>query len=541
MKIKGRILLFAMLLAVCVTVLAACKYEIESPDYYFSVTSEDTTEESNEYFSNSSTEFSSLTGETEDSYVESSSDSLGESSVELSDSSIENSEEISVDSSADSSTDSSEEISFDSSIESSEEISFDSSIESSEEVSSESSIDSSEESALDSSEDSSEDSSSSNPSCGEQDHQQGDWVVGHVFITTSQQPTCLRSGYSRTFCMNCDLELDYQFYPELGHKRVTVPGFESTCCTHGATESVYCERCQWVLDDSEELPFSDHEYVEGCCMWCDLTELKFESVKREFQEAYAVCVGPVKNARRVVIPAKATIIDEEGRTYTYDVKEIKELAFARHHELYSVEIGENIEKIGGGAFDLCINLKEVYDKSKTQVTKGCDMVTVFGFNLTIKTEDIHYEAYESKISFSETGCIIYTDGEESTLIGCRNTHNKVIIPEGVTHIAAYVFEKCYYVTDVTIAASVQYIEKRAFYYECETHDDDVENHLSCKNPIKHVTFLNPYDWYVGEHLVFQDPIKMDADLSEPLEAWYQLVILRERYWIQEELFLNPTT
>jgi hypothetical protein len=335
------------------------------------------------------------------------------------------------------------------------------------------------------------------------------------------------------------MELDYQFYPALGHEEVTVDGFKSTCCTHGATGSAYCERCLVVLDEPEELPFIDHVYYEGCCKWCDLTILKFERVKRDFEGPYAVCLGPDKYARRVIIPAETTIVDKEGNRYTYKVKEIAESAFAGHNELYSIEIGENIEKIGTAAFDLCNNLTEVYDKSKAQVTKrGLDENGWISY--VVAEDDFHYEPFESRISYSETGCVIYTNETESVLIGCRNTHNTVVIPEGVTKISAYVFELCDFVTEVIIASTVQYIESQAFFYECATHYNDIEHHFKCKSPIYHITFLNPNNWYVWEYNEEfpQDPAPMRYDLSEPMVAWYQLVVLRDQVWYQEEFLVN---
>ena len=333
MKVKSGkyLLLFSLLFIFCATIFAACKDDGE-PDFYFSLTPisieenelSSTNEESSLSISSTSTDTAStnegsLTSSTEEESVNS---------------------EISI-----SSIGSSEESTSDSFIESSNESSFDSSIDSSTESSSDSLIESS----------GSEDSKT--PSCGDQNHQPGDWVVDHVFKTVSQQPTCLISGYSRTFCIGCDLQLEYEFYPELGHEEVVVSGFDSTCCTHGATESSYCSRCFVVLESSEELPFSDHDYLEGCCKWCDLTELKFEKVKREFEDPYAVCIGPAKLARRVVIPEEVTFMDGDGRTSTYIVKEIKESAFARHYEMYSIEIGKNIERIGEDAFDCCLNLR----------------------------------------------------------------------------------------------------------------------------------------------------------------------------------------
>lgn len=479
-KIRKYLWIFAMIMALCVCVFTACDGDDSSPDYYFSVNNEGSTDEVASSIPDGATTDSVSTEDASNSSMASAEKESGLNSTQ------DSNEEVS------SSSDSEGEV-----------------------------VD-----------------STDVPPCGKEDYQPGDWVADHSFITTSQDPDCVTTGYSRTFCEYCNWEVEYEVYPALGHKSVTVPGYPSTCCTNGATESKYCSRCSYVLDESEVLPFIDHVYYEGCCRWCDLTLLKFERVKRDFEKEYAICLGPVEYARRVIIPAQVAIMDKDGGTWTLAVKEIADLAFEGHHELYSVEIGANVEKIGAGAFDLCYNLKEVYDKSKTQVTKGGVEDNGWLSNY-VKAEDMHYEPFESKISYSETGCIIYTDGDDVRLIGCRNTHNTVIIPEGVTYIESYVFELCYYVTEVIIASTVKYIESRAFYYECATHDDQIEDHLSCKNPIKHVTFLNTEGWYVKGAFDTKDPVKMVFDLSEPLEAWYQLIVLRERVWMQEELLPNP--
>ncbi|MBE7079772.1 MAG: hypothetical protein E7371_00875 [Clostridiales bacterium] len=492
MKVKsGKSLwLLAILCILCTMIFVACKGN-DNPDYYFSISTDSSVEEVSSTASES--EQSSCLGESDSSSIFISSDIVEIPTLDITSiDSIVNLPNDSLNSSSDTSSEMGEA-----------------------------------------------DNTSSAPSCGDQGHQQGDWPIDHVFMTTSQQPTCLTTGYSRTFCIGCDMELNYEFYPALGHKKVTLGGFDSTCCTHGATGSAYCERCLVVLDEPEELPFSDHVYYEGCCKWCDLTILKFAHVKHDFEDPYAICLGPEKYARRVIIPAEATIMDEKGNRYTYEVKEIAEWAFAGHNELYSIEIGENIEKIGTAAFDLCHNLKEVYDKSKTQVTKR-SLDENGWISYVVAEDDFHYEPFESRISYTETGCIIYTNEKESVLIGCRNTHNTVIIPEGVTKISAYVFELCDFVTEVIIASTVQYIEAQAFYYECATHYDDIQHHFKCKSPIYYITFLNPNNWYVWEYNEECpcDPTKMPYDLSESSVAWYQLVVLRDQVWYQEEFLLN---
>ena len=542
-KLGKYLLLLTMVLSICMMVCVACtddeeysySYPTES-DYVFensSLSVDLSNSQSSELQSNSSDLEQSFVS-SEDSFVsfdensmESISESLDYSSIEIEDSSIDDD--------------------YSSSICSSEESSSYSSIEDSSDCSSDDIIDSDDDSSSTSSSTSSIDiednSSSGGPSCGDTEHEEGEYVVDHVFITVREEPDCVNSGFERRYCTGCGLEIYYNVFDALGHKKVTIPGFASTCCTYGATESSYCERCDIDLVVSEQVPFSDHKYDWGSCIWCDLAILQFKMVKKDFQEPYAVCLGPYTdegmkhpNARRVIIPSEVEILDDRGIGKFYPVKEIAEVAFSMHYELYSVEIGENVEKIGEAAFEGCLNLKEVYDKSKTQVTKA---VSKTGSKMDgrishyVKEEDIHYEEYDSKISFSETGCIIYTDGEDSILIGCRNTHTEVIIPEGVTEIGPFAFVSSYLVSKITIAASVNYMERYAFCYICPWHRQLATTDCDCLKPLNSVVFLNPKDWYTKQYdLEHYAPIPYD--LSVPDNAFYELMHMLDYYWQRME-------
>ena len=534
------ILLLSLMLSICVMVCVACKGGKDSSETY-STESETIYEESSSLVSTESSTHQNSTSQSTDTQYEQSSIPEESSTISVFESSLEISVESSEFSSVES-VESSVEESINSSENTESETSLDSSIIEESIYSSDDFIDISDDSSVSSSsieEDSSEDSSSSSHNCGNDDYEEGEFVVDHIFVTHVEPPDCTKSGYKRTFCIGCDMEVFYEEYEPLGHKEVIVPGFSSTCCTYGATESSYCERCEIELTASQKLPFSDHSYDWGSCKWCDLAILQFKMIKRDFEEPYAVCIGPYTdatmkhpNARRVVIPAEVAIRNEKGEDIIYPVKEVAEVAFAMHYEIYSVEIGENIEKIGPYAFEGCYNLKEVYDKSKTQVTKG-GLYKNGWMSAYVKEEDFHYEEYDSKISFSETGCIIYTDEEDSILIGCRNTHQEVVIPEGVTKIGPYVFASAYQVSKITIAASVTFMERYAFCYICPIHRVLDKTDCPCKEPFFSVVFLNPNDWYIRAYEL-QEYKAVEIDLSIEENAFNELMGKRDYYWTRKE-------
>jgi len=366
------------------------------------------------------------------------------------------------------------------------------------------------------------------PSCGDQDHELGDVIVEHTFTTERKEPDCLNEGYIKEYCSECGEVQKIEPIEALGHDKETIPGYSSTCLKHGMTDSVRCKRCEETLIESQQLPLAEHNYkYDFSCSWCDLALLKFEVA----ENAYAICIGPEGNARRVVIPDTVELLNSLDVPKIYPVKKIKEAAFHSHYEMYSLEIGKNVEEIGTEAFGDCKNLTEIYDKSQMRVgelprEENGGLTTDYG-----ERKDFYYEEFESNIEIID-GCVIFHDGEEKVMIGCTNNYSdfrgtSLVIPEGVTIINGFVFTKCNYISSVTIAISVKEIKRYAFYFDCKANHTDLDHDADdCESPIDEIIMLNTKDWEISK-----DDIDFSWAPTSKYDIWKNLVVHYNNHWV----------
>lgn len=285
-----------------------------------------------------------------------------------------------------------------------------------------------------------------------------------------RKPTCEQEGIVR---YTCDCGKFYTEAPQaLGHEAVIDPAVPSTCVSHGFSEGSHCSRCDKILVAQESLSLTAHTYQYGYCSVCNLTGLTF-SINHESN--YAICTGYTCKSgkvRRVEIP---------DTYYGYPVRELVPNLFASCRDLYSVEIGENVEIIGESAFYGCDRLSEIYDRSKVQISKydksKNGLLTEY-----VTDENIHYEPFESKIKI-ENDCVLFYEGNEVRLLTYLGTKKTIEIPKGVTRILSFSF-RALEAEEVVIPTSVNYIERQAFY---------------CCTEIKKVYFKDPNNWEARGH------------------------------------------
>ena len=134
-------------------------------------------------------------------------------------------------------------------------------------------------------------------------------------------------------------------------------------------------------------------------------------------------------------------------------------AFEECTSLTSVVIGESVTSIGSSAFSGCYKLVEVYNKSSLPIVAGSEGYGCVGYyakNIYTPTSG------ESKLSTTDDGYILCTDGDVISLIGYVGTETKLEIPDSVTSIRDWAFKDCDSLTSVEIPDSVTSIGVGAF-------------------------------------------------------------------------------
>lgn len=152
--------------------------------------------------------------------------------------------------------------------------------------------------------------------------------------------------------------------------------------------------------------------------------------------------------------------------------------------LTSITLPGSLESIADNAFDCCYRLTEVCNLSSLELIAGKVRRDFGGIEAYLK--GVIKNPADSKLSMDENGYIIYTDGDEKSLVGYRGTArdltlpsgitevkgyafytsitiSSVVIPEGVNKIGTYGFFTCSVLSSVTLPSTLTTIEKDAFY------------------------------------------------------------------------------
>lgn len=140
------------------------------------------------------------------------------------------------------------------------------------------------------------------------------------------------------------------------------------------------------------------------------------------------------------------------------VTEIGSKAFWFCENLAGVTVGSGVLNIGDSAFFGCSKLVEIYNRSGLNITVGS---TENGY-IGCYAKAVHTEPFDSGVSRTPDGCILYTDGDTVTLLGYTGTASELTLPDGITVIGSNAFSGRWELNQILIPVSVVKIEKKAF-------------------------------------------------------------------------------
>lgn len=245
-------------------------------------------------------------------------------------------------------------------------------------------------------------------------------VVGHMFTSEIVEPTCIRWGYTKYSCIDCNEYYMENYLPMLGHEwdEGTVSGNTATytCLRCGEIKIVrelsgYCgTNAKWRLNTEEGIlkisgSGSIQSYSRNSVPW----------------NSYKDCITKV--------------IIEPGITG------IGNYAFYEHFNVVSIEIPETVKSIGLGSFAWCQLLEEIH------LPEG----------ITKIPEDSFWACRELKaITLPSTLTVIEQDAFYHTAI------TSIDIPDSVKRIGEYAFWYCTKLESVKIPAGVKVIERITF-------------------------------------------------------------------------------
>ena len=196
----------------------------------------------------------------------------------------------------------------------------------------------------------------------------------------------------------------------------------------------------------------------------------------------------------------ATSRDISSCDISESCKVIARTAFMHCDNLISVTIPASVERIDEDAFKYCYKLVDVCNDSSLSIATGSSEHGYLGKY----AKDVRTSAEESKISIDDNGYILYSSGDELTLIGYCGSATELILPEGITHIYQMAFLGNETILSVTLPNSLVSIGDYAF-YGCSNLDSVVipegvtsVGHMAFVNcdALTSISFEDADLWYV---------------------------------------------
>ncbi len=281
---------------------------------------------------------------------------------------------------------------------------------------------------------------------------------GHIQSNpVTVDPTCNNSGYIRTECTECYMEMSCEYFGEPTGEHTVGDWIvrQEPSCDNFGTKYRECSTCHNTVDTAT-IDKLVHTYKNDNCTSCGATHEKYFIATGENSYYCGIKANPEYTLpEKIVIPS---ILD--GRVV--DVID----SFENCTTLKEVEFGENVVRIGSYAFKDCENLTRINILDSVECIDeyafaGC--TSLAEITIPSSVEYIYDHTFESCTSLAEIyipNSVIYI--EEYAFAGCAGL-NKIILHGNIKGIGSYAFSGCTGLAEITIPDSIESIGDHAFY------------------------------------------------------------------------------
>lgn len=319
-------------------------------------------------------------------------------------------------------------------------------------------------------------------------HSFGEWI-------TETEAGCTTEGTKYRKCMLCE-EKESETVSATGHQKVVLPAVQVGCVENGLTEGEYCEICNTVLVEQEEIVAEGHRYsgdddetCDGCDYIRDVACKHTNTVVVNGRDATCTKTGLTSGKKcadcgetlvaqktiaktahiETAIPAVNAKCTETGLTEGKicsacgKVTVEQEIVPQLNHSYDGKDCIRCDAVLEAGLYDAEDNLVASWDELTN--TYGLSILTYYRWDTYRTNEHSGYSVLNNNPELSSGVKVVIPDNYD--IIGdyaFANTNiSCVVLPDKLKYIRQRAFSDCKNLSSVVIPEGVEFIDSYAFY------------------------------------------------------------------------------